>query len=125
MKLSDGELEFIAALRTFSTHPAARGLADDAAVIELDSHALVLTHDVMVEGRHWLPGQDMADVAWKLVATNLSDLAAKGAAPLGILLGHTLGTGDEGSSPGFTQFSKLTLSPCSAAIRSQEMVRAP
>jgi thiamine-monophosphate kinase len=48
----------------------------------------------MVEGRHWLAGQDMADVAWKLVAVNLSDLAAKGAAPQGILLGHTLGDGD-------------------------------
>ena len=48
----------------------------------------------MVEGRHWLPGQDMADVAWKLVAVNLSDLAAKGAEPLGVLIGHTLGDGD-------------------------------
>lgn len=53
-----------------------------------------MTHDAMVEGRHWLPGQDMADVAWKLVAVNLSDLAAKGAKPLGVLIGHTLGAGD-------------------------------
>ena len=49
----------------------------------------------MIEGRHWLPGQDMADIAWKLVAVNLSDLAAKGAEPVGILLGHTLGDGDD------------------------------
>lgn len=49
----------------------------------------------MVEGVHWLPGQDMADVAWKLVATNLSDLAAKGATPVGVLLGHMLGDGDD------------------------------
>ncbi len=49
----------------------------------------------MVEGVHWLPGQDMADVAWKLVATNLSDLAAKGAMPVGVLLGHMLGDGDD------------------------------
>ena len=48
----------------------------------------------MVEGRHWLPGQDMADIAWKLVAVNLSDLASKGAEPLGVLVGHTLGEGD-------------------------------
>lgn len=55
----------------------------------------MLTHDSMVEGRHWAPGQDMADVAWKLVAVNLSDLAAKGAEPLGVLMSHTLGKGDE------------------------------
>ena len=76
-------------------HPGARGLEDDAALLEIGGETLVLTHDTMVEGRHWLPGQDMADVAWKLVAVNLSDLAAKGAEPFGILLGHTLGEGDE------------------------------
>ena len=88
------ELEFIVALRALAVGPAARGLEDDAAVLEFGGESLVLTHDVMVEGRHWLPGQDMADVAWKLVAVNLSDLAAKGAEPLGVLLGHTLGEGD-------------------------------
>jgi thiamine-monophosphate kinase len=56
---------------------------------------LVLTHDMMVEGVHWLPSQDMADVAWKLVAVNLSDLAAKGAEPVGVLLGFMLGEQDE------------------------------
>lgn len=81
-------------MRALATHPAARGLADDAAVLEVGGEALILTHDAMVEGRHWVAGQDMADVAWKLVATNLSDLAAKGAEPLGILIGHTLGEGD-------------------------------
>jgi thiamine-monophosphate kinase len=63
-------------------------------VLEVGGETLVLTHDTMVEGVHWLAGQDMADVAWKLVAVNLSDLAAKGAEPLGVLLGHMLGDGD-------------------------------
>lgn len=54
----------------------------------------MLTHDVLVEGVHVLVGQDPADIAWKLVAVNLSDLAAKGATPVGLLLGHTLGEGD-------------------------------
>ena len=53
--------------------------------------ALVLTHDMIVEGVHYLPDDPPADVAWKLVAVNLSDLAAKGARPLGALLGFTLG----------------------------------
>ena len=45
----------------------------------------------MVEGVHFLPGQTRPMSAWKLVATNLSDLAAKGAEPLGVLLGYQLG----------------------------------
>ena len=88
------ELAFIAALTALATHPAARSLRDDAAVIELGGEALILTHDAMAEGVHFLPGQDPADVAWKLVATNLSDLAAKGAEPLGVLLGYQLGGDD-------------------------------
>jgi len=63
-------------------------------VLDFGGEALVLTHDMMVEGVHWLPGQDMADVAWKLVAVNLSDLAAKGAEPVGVLLGFMLGAAD-------------------------------
>lgn len=89
-----GESAFIAALRSLATHPAARGLADDAAVLELGSETLILTHDMLIEGTHFLPGTDPADVAWKLVATNLSDLAAKGAEPVGVLLGYMLGEGD-------------------------------
>lgn len=60
----------------------------------MGGEALVITHDMMVEGRHWRSGADMADVAWKLVAAALSDLAAKGAAPLGVLVGYTLGEGE-------------------------------
>jgi thiamine-monophosphate kinase len=60
-------------------------------VLEVGGEALVLTHDMIVEGVHYLPGDPPADVAWKLVAVNLSDLAAKGARPLGVLLGFTLG----------------------------------
>ncbi len=45
----------------------------------------------MVEGVHWLPDQDPADVAWKLVASNLSDLAAKTCRPVGLLLSFMLG----------------------------------
>jgi thiamine-monophosphate kinase len=85
------EADFIAALRALATHPAARGLADDAAVLEAGGRRLVLTHDVLAEGVHFLPDDPPEDVAWKLLAVNLSDLAAKGATPLGVLLGYTLG----------------------------------
>ena len=89
-----GELALIEALRGIATHPGARNLDDDAAVIDFGGEALVLTHDALVEGVHVLPGQDPADVAWKLVATNMSDLAAKGAEPVGVLLGYMMGRDD-------------------------------
>ncbi len=85
------ESTFIELMRAIATDPSARGLNDDAAVIEFGNESLILTHDMMVEGVHWLPNADPADVAWKLVAVNLSDLAAKGAEPVGVLLGFTLG----------------------------------
>ncbi|WP_284124804.1 thiamine-phosphate kinase [Parerythrobacter aestuarii] len=87
-----GELDLIAQLRALATDPAARGLNDDAAVLTIGGQELVVTHDMMVEGMHWLKGQDMADVAWKLVAVNLSDLAAKGALPIGVILGQMMGS---------------------------------
>ena len=88
------ESTFIAALRALPLSPAARGLADDCAVLDIGGEALVITHDMLVAGTHYLPQADMADVAWKLVATNLSDLAAKGAEPVGVVLGHMLGADD-------------------------------
>ena len=81
-------------MRALAKDPAARGLEDDAAVLEFGGESLVLTHDTLVGGVHILDGQDPADIAWKLVAVNLSDLAAKGAEPVGVLLSHMLGTDD-------------------------------
>ena len=85
------EPDFIASLRALASDPAARGLADDAAVLEVGGVTLVLTHDMIVEGVHYLASDPPEDVAWKLVAVNLSDLAAKGATPIGVLMGYTLG----------------------------------
>ena len=72
-------------------------------MLEVGGEALVLTHDLLVEGVHFLPGADPADVAWKLVAVNLSDLAAKGAAPLGVLVGYVLGEDDPRFADGLAE----------------------
>jgi thiamine-monophosphate kinase len=85
------EPAFIASLRALATSQAARGLLDDAAVLTVGGTALVLTHDVIVEGVHYLRADPPEDVAWKLLAVNLSDLAGKGARPLGALMGYSLG----------------------------------
>ncbi|MBD2842335.1 thiamine-phosphate kinase [Erythrobacter rubeus] len=89
------EAEFLAALRTLPLHPGARDLRDDCALIEIGGETLVLNHDVMAEDTHFRRNADLADVAWKLVALNLSDLASKGARPVGVLLGHALGGNDQ------------------------------
>ena len=85
------EAEVIARLRRIATEPAARGLLDDAAVLD----GFVITHDTIAEGVHFLPFDPPASVGWKLVAVNLSDLAAKGATPAGALLSLTLSADPE------------------------------
>lgn len=83
-------------LAPLATSPAARGLADDAAVFAPPlGRELVFTHDVLAAGIHYLPGDPPGDVAWKLLAVNLSDLAATGARPLGVLLGLGLSAAED------------------------------
>lgn len=86
------ESEFIAALRGIASHTGARGLVDDCAVLSgFGLGDLVLNHDMLVIGTQVLTDCAPEDVAWKLVGMNLSDLAAKGAEPIGVLLGYMLG----------------------------------
>lgn len=85
------EFALIEALRAIATSGGARGLADDAAVIEVGGQALVLTLDTLVEDVHFLPDDPPGSIAWKLVAVNASDLSAKGAEPLACLYSHALG----------------------------------
>lgn len=67
--------------------PEALGLLDDAAVIpQRPGFDLVVTKDALVEGVHFPVGEARDLVARKLLRTNLSDLAAMGAAPYGYFL---------------------------------------
>src|SRR5580692_375592 len=82
------EFDWIAALRPLTRgEPAALGLMDDAAVISSrPGFDLVVSEDAMVEGVHFLGGEDAAIVARRLLRTSLSDLAAKAAEPFGYTL---------------------------------------
>lgn len=113
------EADFITRLRAIATDPAARGLADDAAEWE----GLVLTHDMIVEGIHFLPDDTPQDVAWKLVAVNLSDLAAKGAAPVGVLVGYSLG--DDQWDAAFVEGLDLALRRFGVILLGGDTVRVP
>jgi thiamine-monophosphate kinase len=113
------EADFIARLRSIATDPAARGLADDAAEWE----GLILTHDMIVEGIHFLPDDTPQDIAWKLVAVNLSDLAAKGAVPIGVLVGYSLG-GEEWDAA-FVDGLDLVLRRFGVILLGGDTVRVP
>ena len=67
--------------------PAALDLADDAALLAPPpGRELVLTVDAMIGGVHFLPDDPPDLVGRKLLRVNLSDLAAKGATPIGYLM---------------------------------------
>lgn len=74
-----------------ATDPGALGLTDDAAFIKPPPGTeMVLKTDAIVGGIHFFP-EDPADaVAQKALRVNLSDLAAKGARPLGFLVSLAL-----------------------------------
>jgi thiamine-monophosphate kinase len=67
--------------------PGALGLTDDACTYAPPrGFDLVLTVDAMTAGIHFLPDDPAELVARKLLRVNLSDLAAKGAQPVGYLI---------------------------------------
>lgn len=72
------------------------GIGDDAAVIQPPAgEQLVITTDTMVEGSHFTPNTNPSHIATKLMAVNLSDIAAMGATPKWATLTVTLKTIDE------------------------------
>ncbi len=77
--------------KPLATHPGALGLSDDAAFLTPPPGCdLVLKTDAIVGGVHFFPDDAAHTVASKALRVNLSDLAAKGARPLGFLLSLAL-----------------------------------
>jgi thiamine-monophosphate kinase len=73
--------------RPLATHPGAFGLADDAAILTPPpGRDLVLTTDGVIAGVHFFADDPPDTIGRKALRMNLSDLAAKGAKPLGFLL---------------------------------------
>jgi len=62
-----------------------------------------VTTDMLVEGRHFLPGADARALGHKALAVNLSDLAAMGAAPRWATLALGLPAPDESWLAAFSQ----------------------
>ncbi len=84
----DGEAWIVELARSrFPGGSPGAGIGDDAAVLDLGN---AVTTDTMVEGVHWDARLSPADVGWKLVAVNVSDLGAMGARPRWATLALTL-----------------------------------
>jgi len=90
--MPSGEDRLIARFfRPLARAPEALDFADDAAVMAPPPGAdLVLKTDGVIEGVHFFPEDPADSVAKKALRANLSDLAAKGAEPLGFLLSLAL-----------------------------------
>jgi thiamine-monophosphate kinase len=77
--------------KPLARHPGAFGFTDDAAAITPPAgHDLVLKTDGLIAGVHFFPDDPAEGVGRKALRVNLSDLAAKGATPLGFLMAIAL-----------------------------------
>jgi len=97
--MSCGEFDLIA--RYFNRVRTARrdvvvGIGDDCALLSVDEKRLIaVSTDTLVSGVHFLPDISPADLGYKSLAVNLSDLAAMGADPAWVSLALTLPSVDE------------------------------
>lgn len=87
------------------------GIGDDAALLAVPAgQELAVAIDTLVEGVHFPVGTAPADIGWKALAVNLSDLAAMGATPAWALLALTLPRSDaafiDGLADGFAQLAR-------------------
>ena len=102
--MSLGEFDIIA--RYFATPrphgDVLLGIGDDAAVLEVRAdRKLVVAMDTIVDGVHFPVGMDAADIGYRALAVNLSDLAAMGAEPSWMTLSLALRAADEAWIAGF------------------------
>ncbi|PKM12488.1 MAG: thiamine-phosphate kinase [Gammaproteobacteria bacterium HGW-Gammaproteobacteria-3] len=101
--------EFDLIQRFFAVNPAKNAttrlaIGDDCALLSVPGgQQLAFTTDTMVAGVHFLPDVAPYDLGYKLLAVNLSDLAAMGAAPIAVTLALTMPTADEAWLAAFAQ----------------------
>lgn len=81
--------------RALKTDAVLLGIGDDAALLRgTGDQAVVVCTDTLVAGVHFPPETAPADIGWKALAVNLSDLAAMGARPTACTLALTLPEAD-------------------------------
>jgi thiamine-monophosphate kinase len=102
------------------------GVGDDAALLQVPAgHELVACTDTLVEGRHFPTGFDAADIGWRALAVNLSDLAAMAAVPAWATLALTLPALDEDWIEGFVSGFAALAGPHQVALVGGDTTRGP
>ena len=102
--MGTGEFDLIARIRARVATRAdvVLGIGDDAALLAPPpGRQLVVTADTLNEGVHFPRGTSPADVGWKALAVNLSDLASMGAEPAWCTLSLSLPQSDPAWIDGF------------------------
>lgn len=96
-----------------------RGLGDDCALVRIGSRTIALSIDLSLEGVHfrteWL---SFREIGWRATAAALSDLAAEGAQPLGVLVSVGLPGKGRGRGQGRRDPATEIMSGVGAATRS-------
>ena len=93
MNLEDmGEKEIISKLIELFDPDRAHALGDDCAVIDMGRDYLLVTTDMINQKTHVPDGARPEDIGWHAAAINLSDIAAMGGHPLGMLYAFGLPT---------------------------------
>lgn len=102
------------------------GIGDDAAIVAVPAgRELAIAVDTLVEGIHFPVGTDPADIGWKALAVNLSDLAAMGATPAWALLALTIPTQDEAFIDGLARGFAELATPFRLALIGGDTTRGP
>lgn len=124
---------------TQQRHDVLLGIGDDAALIRVPKGMdLALSVDTLVAGVHFFPEIPPADLGYKVLAVNLSDLAAMGAEPAWVTLALTIPQIDDlwiaGFCSGFTELATrfdlqlvggdTTAGPLSITVQVQGLIPA-
>ena len=123
------EFDLIALIRQRTAQPrddVRLGIGDDAALLAVPpGQELAVAIDTLVEGVHFPPGTAAADIGWKALAVNLSDLAAMGATPAWALLALTLPEPDADFVQGFAAGFAELAQPHRLALVGGDTTRGP
>ena len=128
MKLGLGPGQEFDAIRRLADRigSSARGLGDDCAMVPWHGKILVLSTDLCVEGVHfkrdWL---SPSEIGWRAAAGALSDLAAAGAVPVGVLVSLGIPDGERESIDDIMAGAAEITTDVGAAVLGGDLSKAP
>lgn len=126
--MSLGEFDIIARYfaRKSTRGDVLLGIGDDAAILDVQpNRKLVVAMDTIVEGVHFLADTDAADIGYRALAVNLSDLAAMGAEPAWMTLSLSLPRANEQWLSGFASGLFELANEYNVALVGGDTVRGP